>query len=629
MHSALSQPNTMDTPDKSFYLLEIVTALRSSLAQESHAVTSKLEAIVKELEDVLTLEDIPPKPVSMAECNDWFDKLKLKHSDIDTRYQLEKKEVDAKLERQSKLLITMSKEMKRQWGERKKTGDLDPRLLKLSIESLDAIKLDLERARLTQDHVLKVENQRQLLVQTNLFKFMKNQNENVKLCFYKLHLAEYASHLENKSGGNLRPATVLDSSQNRSDSRFPPEIMLMLYSFCDVETCVALRGVNSGWFSAFNQIEPLFKGMLKYRNPWIKPGDGDLITWTDCALVFVARIKSSKWKCTTGTGGDSLYTGVEPPRRKAVVASELKLGERLPGNFKSLIQDGGCEAKLCRHFHANHQEEKIGITGLHARIELTMDMWSGDTKETSPWYRELDHLSNETEAVILHKGVLITLPGSVDFEETVYLNIFFTWITAQIKNQIWVMPRDKPHYKHGVFFDGYTTAAEDIPGILDLGKPDSHDRFHVDVETQQFLPLHWMSWDNRDLPLAWYNGTIWWAYGQKFVPSFVDMQQPEKTYYRPDRVITGLRARSECIQGDKSLGLGRYILMGAGKGTSTVDLVDLESRCVTSITPPHGWERDRSHRFFLGFTEGQFHARYMNPDTVDSTRTKILTDWAR
>lgn len=643
-------------------LLDRVSDLRRSLDYESREVTARLGDIVAELEHVIPKVQPSPIPESVQE-------LQVQYSKIVERYQAEEKEAWARFDRHERLPSLMKELNGLLQGHIEEFG-YDPRVM----ES-DTVQLK----KLRQKCFLEVDAHRRVLVQTKLFEIVENRSKAVKSRFWRLYLAEVGAHLKSRSWGNPRPLVFLDfghyshrKTPNRSDSRLPGDIMLMVYSYCDLETCVSLREVNSGWFGAFKHLEPRFKSMLKHRNPWISPGDGDLITWTDCVLMFVARLKSPNWKKI-----DSWKEIVLPSvfsSRHTVVASELKLGEFLPDDFKSLVaEEDACGTEQCRHFHTRPEREEMGQPIRdNKKTHLTMNMWTGETVKdtTSTGIRvpchEREDLSDDKETVLEYEGVLITLPRTITpppdssyrshyYTKRVYrkVDMFPSWITVSVpaESKLWVFPRDKPHYRHGVALDGYA-ACREIQGILVVQDLYLGVFFLVDIESEsyQILPLTWVKKFHREFydeinysrdrdvppcPSASYDGAIWWSIPMGIlVPTFVDLKQPGDTFYRPDRIISGPRGfgNKRFVQGDKSRDLGRYMVGGnfcdRTYSSSVTEVVDLESRTVTTVKAPyHGRNGYFPYRFYLGFLEGRFQARYMTPETVWDTRKKIEKEW--
>ena len=210
---------------------------------------------------------------------------------------MEKKEMDAKIETQVRLLSKIDRVLDNHLTpelrarERRRTIVIREELMRESIHATCLKEKDETEVNVRKNVVL----------QSNLIRLVGKQDSETKAWFFKnnRYLAKCAAHVTRSHGSTPpRPIVFLQTpnlSIKRSDSGLPFELMTFVYSYSDLETCTNLREVSSGWFSAFRQLEPLLKEKMQKRNPWITPGDGDLITWADCVLVFVARLKNPKW----------------------------------------------------------------------------------------------------------------------------------------------------------------------------------------------------------------------------------------------------------------------------------------------------------------------------------------------
>lgn len=104
----------------------------------------------------------------------------------------------------------------------------------------------------------------------------------------------------------------------------PLEVVGMIFSYCDLESCVALRGVSSSWYEAFNNSDFVLKEKMLERSPWMYP-EADISSWADCVLVFVARLKNKKWKPIRQVS--KFRSRMEEKPQHHVIAPELQLDD--------------------------------------------------------------------------------------------------------------------------------------------------------------------------------------------------------------------------------------------------------------------------------------------------------------
>lgn len=627
-------PDNTDLP-------EIVTALRGRLLEEVDTLTEDYDVILAELELLVLPEDILEPTTSREEIEKAAEKVMSKYYHVTWKLRRAKDTLNTKIDTQIELLTRMFRVMERHVV----LLEGGPEYSR-NYNSLNTMQTEIKQVTsLRQKHEAEVKPRKKVLLQSGLIRLVEKQDDETKLWFFKTHLAKYGAHVTSRHWGTPRPVAFLKNPSlhvtkstgkptkalKRTDSRLPSEMMTLVYSFCDLEACVTLREVNSGWFSAFKQLEPLFKKMLEKRNPWITPGDGDLITWTDCVLVFVGRLRNPKWEKVDWHR--ELAMTLNPVERKAVVASELKFGELLPSNFKSLVGEGGCVSRECRHFHASTSD-----------IEFKKNMWTGKTVDSETAFKERPDLSDDTKTVFQYYDDVITFPSIMskedlfDEERGPYISLFPSYISANIGHQLWVFPRDKPHYHHVTVYEKFLCVHTEIQGML-LAKEyyqnsdsEEGEMYLLHVESKQLLPLSWVArredWMDTDfepVPAASYNGLLWWRYGIFLVPTFVDLNEPHKTYYRRDRIIMGV-SKGVHTQGERSRDLGRYTV-GRSDVDSMVEVVDLETRTITTVYSPQYWTQHVMQRMYLGFVEGQFQARCMHPDAVDGTAQEIANVW--
>lgn len=101
------------------------------------------------------------------------------------------------------------------------------------------------------------------------------------------------------------------------------EVAHMIFSYCDLESCVALRQVSRQWYHSFQQFRSTLRNKLLERAPWFY---NDGISWPDCVLIFVKR---RRWDFS----GQKKVDYVAP---KKLVAIELQQGDTITSDFKAL-----------------------------------------------------------------------------------------------------------------------------------------------------------------------------------------------------------------------------------------------------------------------------------------------------
>ncbi|KAG5361779.1 hypothetical protein CKK34_4664 [Yarrowia sp. E02] len=145
------------------------------------------------------------------------------------------------------------------------------------------------------NHYRKAKSDHIGLLQTRIWSLLENQTTEVKEWWY-LHNNEFTEHLNItkerpeflESGAN----EILSANIYSSKPIFPLEISTIIMSYCSLETCVSLRQVSRVWYHAFQLTD--LESSVKQRCPWFRL-EGELHSWSECALVFVQRQNSGKW----------------------------------------------------------------------------------------------------------------------------------------------------------------------------------------------------------------------------------------------------------------------------------------------------------------------------------------------
>lgn len=445
---------------------------------------------------------------------------------------------------------------------------------------------------------------KQLLLQGNLMQLILNESEALRSWFWKGEMAEFHSHIK-LAKSTLPLATIDFSASAVAPYKLPLEVMEMIYTFADLETCITLRQLNKRWYAAF-QNERLMESKMRERSLWIKPGDPDLKTWADCVLVFASRLQSGKWVPFSDLDKDlEKLRGNQTVEKKILVGISHYLGEKLPADFKGMMD----------------KREELGLQKtVLGEPEYFVDPWTYKVRRSGQPHEVVR--SDENGTVIRFEGVEITLDPSVrpheishEYQHTMgrFMHVGDYAIFIPTKNRTgYVFPRDKPHFKHALKIDRDCEAFWEAGDIFLLKKQGEFSL--VDLATKKTVLLdknfgrcgcdHW--------PAASYNGLLWTAKDDVLFPTFVDLENPEVAYYRADRAIFigSTDEQEDYSQGSKSRGLGQFVFRKRIKSTL---MIDLASGVCTSLEDSHGWTFMGKLELIAGFKNGEFQLRHFGP----------------
>lgn len=422
-------------------------------------------------------------------------------------------------------------------------------------------------------------DQLSFVMQDALQKLIMGQDPELKHWFYKEYLCEHAQHL--KISECLRQPVDLAKSRPSNAFHLPPEVATMIFSLADLESCVTLREVCSSWYSFFKaQPESFWKQKLAKRNPWLCPGDRDLRTYADCALVFTRRIKT--WTSVDDLGDIPMTQN--HPIHKTVEAFELGGEERLPDSFESMMQLTDVPYKEWRSnwmekFTTRRDGEKTIIKCDGA--EITLDTPAED-----------------------RMSVRSVQQGPTSFK--VFLGTY---------SRLLVVPVDTPHEENGLWFDSIPPL--DVGGVLvsrefKIGGDESF--YHVFGSKK---PIKVSGPPKGSTPVAFHNGTMWWDMEEKgLIPTFTDIENNGKHYYHPKRAIIAKKGGGYFGQGSKSRGLSHLLIKHVRIGNLTI--YDLSTGTATTISQPN--VKGKELKLCLGHVKGKFHALYEeinNPNRAD------------
>ncbi|KAG5358558.1 hypothetical protein CJU89_5174 [Yarrowia sp. B02] len=384
-------------------------------------------------------------------------------------------------------------------------------------------------------------------------------------------------------------------------SSLPLEIANVIFALCHLETCVDLRQVNSFWNNVFRQADQIVQSKLQQRNPVIQPGESgsELSSWTDCAIVFVSRLRNAKW-----THIES-FEEVEAPPGKKTQVQILKARQvygRLPSDFRGLLVE-------CDRSKLNEElilKDKYAIDGRTLRA-----------REIIPERDEMGKVvsADADKAEITYKGVSVVLPAKFAELTNIYMNDAV--IVARSGSECYLLPRDSTDFREGQGF-GYSQQYYESPEFSNrssyissfYGETSETPRTFrlADLYQKRMVDLFATS-QNIDA-VATFNGLVWFTKctgkGLAYVPVLLD---EGKMYYRKDKMVHGIDGRFWGDQGSKSRDAQRFTCYGTETGAEVIDLIN---GTVTDIET----DSEASH-IFTGFSNGEFGAWYFSPKMMD------------
>lgn len=611
----------MDTRDEEEWtkVIDSVQELWNQMLDSSNSVLKAVDTFENELR--VFLEDTTPKLTIPASKEDCLQKVRLLVSVIEqTRetWQTMKVKVVECLQSQHDRIEDISYTWRgsyasQVYGENyRRLKSINDDLI-LHLEDLQTRKTDL---------VYFYGAASETFVQTCMFNMMQGQEEDVKEWFEDEVMSQFGKHVKvakpEKNEGVELDVDVPRASPKR---HVPSEIVSLIYSSADLETCVALREINSQWYSVFHNLDELWKTKMGERNPWMMPGDGDLETWQDVVLVFVKRLTSDLWKRNgTSTSNDNMdVTGANNDNpRKTVVAKELKYGEKFPSTFVPLTDSSACDSGTCEHMH---------VLGIHTQRKYLMDLWTMESRRHPEEFDVVSRGQEETIIRLVREDVEIILPSFLFTQNILFtfsVRLYRSVVCFRIEGGgILVMPRDKPHHENAVTF----LEPHDLFEVGDQFFSKQSDGYYLVNFTNKTQEKYYSISDStKAFPAASYNGLIWLQVPEKkcLVPTFIDLQarDGEQLCYRPDRTIMGTSfGVTRCSHGSKSRDLDQFVVGFSETGTDVVDLVEGTITHVRSF-----FERPGINQVFVGFNKGIFQARCMYRKAVFRTRNRIFRE---
>lgn len=402
-----------------------------------------------------------------------------------------------------------------------------------------------------------------------------------------------------------KPKVCIGEQARASGVVFPPEITSLIYEHSDLASCVQLRQVSTHFYNVFQVCESLLQKKIGQRHYWMKP-EGDLQTWGDCVLVLANRLADKKWtkvdtldKMKVPAGGDKLAINL--------VARKLQHGETLPEGFEVINSHykgckGGCDFA---HFS-------------NIRNPTALDLRTLALSSTSFGQREIVS-SDESGTVVKYADLEITLPPSITradvhrekysfSRETVRLGRNF--VIVKTRKGYFVFPRDKElHFDHAHHVQSERHPIE-VGKLLALSETEVEGTDIVRYSFHDFEAATRFDYapQSHSYPVAVYNGVLWWNIVDKgLVPTFIDLETPDKIHYRRDRTICVPELDYEFVHCSNP----RYLVIKSRRSDTSNTLIDLLTGSATSV---QGRPKNHAVRIIDGFVNDKFSPRYITSE---------------
>ncbi|KAG5358898.1 hypothetical protein CKK34_5211 [Yarrowia sp. E02] len=265
--------------------------------------------------------------------------------------------------------------------------------------------------------------------------------------------------------------------------------------------------------------------------------DGDLKSWSDCAVVFAKRLSSKKWVPTKLVSFPTVNK-IAPVRK--IHVRELEWGQKLPSDFRGLdVQTSYC----------------MDSSETRELVKLDDDMYF-DLKafQPAPVFRERFDQNVRIEGgemIITYKGLEITLCAETVVDAELIEDITIGKYSVIVRHEEYddlgschyVFPIHNLHYKNAVFFHHGDCRLYEIGSVVvcELDE-DEFALYYYDVDRQQYVKFGKSHFSSK--PVASYNGLIWWQEKNEdredllvaVAPLFWDLEKGQ-TYTRVDKSI--------------------------------------------------------------------------------------------
>ncbi|KAG5354957.1 hypothetical protein CJU89_6769 [Yarrowia sp. B02] len=214
---------------------------------------------------------------------------------------------------------------------------------------------------------------------------------------------------------------------------------------------------------------------------------------------------------------------------------------------------------------------------------------------------------NEQHKIFLYEGLEITMPPDHHVEQSdVQTSVLHLWI-RWYEYTVCVMQRSRPHHEHGIFFNKDFHFFPQGNAFFALDNRENGSLYFADFSALR--PRKFASTGRLGHNIGSYNGQIWWSGDNFIVTTFIDLQELDKVYYRPDRAFDG---GSKAPFFSQSWPQGKSSSFSCGRITEGLEVVDLAARTVTLVQDPGDvadyWKEDSECHFHVGFQDGKFWA---------------------
>lgn len=205
-------------------------------------------------------------------------------------------------------------------------------------------------------------------------------------------------------------------------------------------------------------------------------------------------------------------------------------------------------------------------------------------------------------------------------------------VLVRTKNEAILIPLATPHYKQSlVTYKNTDKEAREIGrefAVVESKEPQYRERWAA----PDFKKV-WAFWDSfsrkfKDYapktmaePTASYNGLIWWTVkNQYIIPTFVDLHDPGKIYYRKDKIVSVQRG----LKMHNCHGEHRFITAESENGWL---LIDLATSTVTKVRTVEYLELDgdggKKGEIVAGFVNGSFVASVNEEEEKGTEETTV------
>lgn len=237
-----------------------------------------------------------------------------------------------------------------------------------------------------------------------------------------------------------RPVRCLEGVKTKP-FRLPIELMGLLYSVADLETCVDLREVSSEWYTAFKRYGDCMENTVRSRTLGLQPGENgsELQSWGDCALVFVGRLRNAKWEKVDHSQAYWPHRSISSTHTLV----SIEIDGKLPQDYTGLVNEppvGIIDASSVSDIHQNWQ----GLGSNYALNPETLKFHR--TPDLHP--RDFNIQFQDSEIVCVeYRDSLFTIPAYMKRFTKIVANheaVVFCCEEAEIA---YLLPRRFPDYR--------------------------------------------------------------------------------------------------------------------------------------------------------------------------------------